>query len=339
MGPTIIGRHFSVFYPEDAIASGFPEYELFVATAEGRFQGEGWRLRNDGSRFWANVVITALRGPGGELAGFGKVTQDLTAKRAAEQDLLESNARATSLAMELARANSYLTNVYDASVFISIIATNLKGHITIFNRGAELMLGYTAAEVIGKETPARFHLKEELEERGQSLSRLLGRPVHGFEVFTASIGVPSHDHLDWSYVRKDGQRLTVQLSLSVICGVDGKRIGYLGVAEDITERQRAANELKSAYEQVNSILEWTSDSVMTIAHDWTLLYANRKTIESLPEFKVGENYWSCFPAIIGTPTEMKLRVAMEQRTETTYEIYYAPHKVWFRVHGFPTSGG
>src|SRR5437762_6992842 len=74
----IIGRHFSIFYPQDEINRGKPELELAVATAEGRFEDEGWRLRKDGGRFWANVTITALRGEDGELLGFGKVTRDLT---------------------------------------------------------------------------------------------------------------------------------------------------------------------------------------------------------------------------------------------------------------------
>ena len=81
----IIGRHFSVFYPEERVAERFPQYELEVAAREGRFEDEGWRIRKDGSRFWANVVITALRDETGTLVGFAKVTRDLTERRAAEE--------------------------------------------------------------------------------------------------------------------------------------------------------------------------------------------------------------------------------------------------------------
>jgi PAS domain S-box-containing protein len=81
----IIGRHFSVFYPKEVVAAGFPQHELEVATREGRFEDEGWRVRKDGSRFWANVIITALRNDAGELIGFAKVTRDLTTRRAAEE--------------------------------------------------------------------------------------------------------------------------------------------------------------------------------------------------------------------------------------------------------------
>src|SRR5512138_2726308 len=73
----IIGRHFSIFYPPERIAEHFPEHELEVASRVGRFEDEGWRVRKDGTRFWANVVITALRNPTGALIGFAKVTRDL----------------------------------------------------------------------------------------------------------------------------------------------------------------------------------------------------------------------------------------------------------------------
>ena len=81
----IIGRHFSTFYPPQDVAAGKPERELAVAMAAGRMEDEGWRVRKDGTQFWANVVITALRDPDGTLRGFGKVTRDLTERRAQEQ--------------------------------------------------------------------------------------------------------------------------------------------------------------------------------------------------------------------------------------------------------------
>ena len=89
----ILGRHFSIFYPEEDLAWDKPGMELRVASAEGRFEDEGWRIKKDGSRFWANVIITALRNPTGELVGFAKVTRDLTERRAAEQQALEDARR------------------------------------------------------------------------------------------------------------------------------------------------------------------------------------------------------------------------------------------------------
>jgi PAS domain S-box-containing protein len=91
----IIGKHFSTFYPDYDIASGKPAYELEGAIREGRFEDEGWRIRKDGSRMWANVVITAIRDAAGELIGFAKVTRDLTERRAAEEAALADARRAT----------------------------------------------------------------------------------------------------------------------------------------------------------------------------------------------------------------------------------------------------
>src|SRR5439155_1372971 len=107
----IIGKHFSIFYPPEKIAEKFPEYELKEAARTGRFEDEGWRVRKDGSRFWANVIITALRNSDGELIGFGKVTRDLTERRAAEQQAMEDVQRvaaqeAARLAADEARART-----------------------------------------------------------------------------------------------------------------------------------------------------------------------------------------------------------------------------------------
>jgi PAS domain S-box-containing protein len=85
----IIGRHFSTFYPPEDVRAGKPDWELRVAKAEGALEDEGWRVRKDGTRFWANVIITALYDDTGELRGFGKVTRDMTERRRAEQQLTD----------------------------------------------------------------------------------------------------------------------------------------------------------------------------------------------------------------------------------------------------------
>lgn len=110
----IIGRSFTTFYPEDKIASGFPQSELDAAARDGRFEDENWRVRKDGSRFWANVVITALQDPTGKLVGFAKVTRDLTERRKAEEQRQQlaaeqaARAEATRRGEELLRLNSEL---------------------------------------------------------------------------------------------------------------------------------------------------------------------------------------------------------------------------------------
>jgi PAS domain S-box-containing protein len=100
----IFGKHFSCFYPEEDIRAKKPERELEIATEEGRVEDEGWRIRKDGSRFWANVVITALRNEGGELVGFAKVTRDHTERRATQQSLKDSEQKLRELSLHLLRS-------------------------------------------------------------------------------------------------------------------------------------------------------------------------------------------------------------------------------------------
>jgi PAS domain S-box-containing protein len=335
----IVGRHFSIFYPAESIAMGLPARMLEAATKEGAYADEGLRVRKDGSRFWAGVVITALRGDDGTLLGFGKVTRDLTERGAAREALQASNRRECEIASELSEANAYLKNIFNASTLVAIIATNLQRTITVFNPGAERMLGYRADEIVGHHTASLFHLPEEVEERARALSTYLNRPIRGAEFFRNSVAVPGFDQLDWTYVRKDGTRLTVLLSLSLVRDEAGQPIGYLGVAEDITESRKATAKIAAVYKQLNAALECTSDCVITIGHDWTLLYANQRALEMLPDFVPGRNYWACFPLIVGTPPEKVQRDAMENRTSSSYETFYEPYGRWYKVRLYPSEEG
>jgi PAS domain S-box-containing protein len=127
----IIGKHFSIFYPAEDIAAGKPPWELTEAERCGRFEDEGWRLRKDGSRFWANVIITALRGSDGVLRGFGKVTRDLTARREAEET-------ARRLAMEqAARAVAEKAEKYQRDL-LAILGHDLRNGLSVILTAAEL---------------------------------------------------------------------------------------------------------------------------------------------------------------------------------------------------------
>src|SRR5689334_19143557 len=132
----IIGKHFSIFYPREKIEEGFPEYELREAARVGRFEDEGWRIRKDGTRFWANVVITALRDAAGHLIGYAKVTRDLTERRMAEEELRESEERFRLL----------VNSVKDYAIFM----LDPTGHVATWNEGAQRIKGYSADEIIGK---------------------------------------------------------------------------------------------------------------------------------------------------------------------------------------------
>ena len=131
----IIGQHFSIFDPDADRQSRRPDRELEVAARDGRCEEEAWRIRKDGTRFWANVVITALRDEAGVLRGFAKITRDLSHRRNAEQELQESEQRLRLL----------IDSIRDYAVFM----LEPDGRVATWNSGAERILGYRAAEIIG----------------------------------------------------------------------------------------------------------------------------------------------------------------------------------------------
>ncbi|HUD12988.1 MAG TPA: PAS domain S-box protein [Terracidiphilus sp.] len=228
----IIGRHFSTFYPADVAARGKPALELKIAAEKGRFEEEGWRVRKDGSQYWASVLITALRDENGRLSGFAKVVRDTPALREKEQALL------TAEALQRAIFNS---------VNFSKIATDAKGVIQIFNVGAECMLGYKAEDVVNKITPADISDQQELVARAQSLSAEVGTPIApGFEalVFKASRGI--EDIYELTYIRKDGSRFPAVVSVTALRDAQDAVIGYLLIGTDNTARKRAEEALLKA---------------------------------------------------------------------------------------------
>jgi PAS domain S-box-containing protein len=134
-------------------------------------------------------------------------------------------------------------SVLDSATEVSIISTNPSGLITVFNRGAEKMLGYRASDIIGHETPAILHLKEEVIARGKELSEIYGRPVGGFETFTLVAQTATSEQREWTYIHKNGEHISVNLVVTAQRDMAGEISGYLGVAVDITRQKAAEAEL------------------------------------------------------------------------------------------------
>jgi PAS domain S-box-containing protein len=134
----IIGKHFSIFYTEQDKARRWPESELKQAKIEGRFEDEGWRVRKDGSRFWANVIITALRDESGQLLAYSKITRDLSERKKQEEELRESEERFRLLV--------------DGVQGYAICMLSPEGTVTSWNLGARRIKGYEASEIIGSHS-------------------------------------------------------------------------------------------------------------------------------------------------------------------------------------------
>ena len=210
----IIGRHFSVFYPPEDIAAGKCEMELEVAGREGRFEDEGWRVRSDGSRFWANVVITALHDATGHLTGFGKVTRDLTERLNAERARLAADERFRRL----------IESVKDYAIFI----LDPTGHVATWNDGAQRIKGYTGAEIIGSHF-SRFYPEKDVRAGKCEMELEVAAREGRFE------------DEDWR-VRKDGSLFWANVVISAIRDDSGKLVGFSKVTRDLTDRKRAEQE-------------------------------------------------------------------------------------------------
>jgi PAS domain S-box-containing protein len=203
----IIGKHFSTFYPPDVVASGLCEHELAVAAREGRFEDEGWRVRKDGSRLWANVVITALRDPDGSLIGFAKVTRDLTDRRAAEE--------------EARRFRLLVESVKDYAIFM----LDTSGHVRSWNAGAERIKGYRAEEIIGKHFSIFYPPVDVASGKCEMELRAAARDGR-------------FEDEGWR-VRKDGSRLWANVVITALRDAGGDLVAYAKVTRDLTERRIA----------------------------------------------------------------------------------------------------
>ncbi|BEH10798.1 MULTISPECIES: hybrid sensor histidine kinase/response regulator [Geobacter] len=186
-----------------------------------------------------------------DISGFG----DLSARKSYYPELRQRLQELEEARGALAVANGQLQSVLNAATEVAIISTDRTGLITLFNRGAERMLGYGSEELVGRSTPLVFHDEREIRLRGEELSTHLGHPVEGFDVFVENARHGGSESREWTYVRRDGSHILVKLTVTPIPGGDGEFEGYLGIAEDITERKRIEQELSASRELLNTIIE------------------------------------------------------------------------------------
>jgi PAS domain S-box-containing protein len=201
----IVGKPFGLLYPAVEVANRRPQYELQVATMDGRFEDEGWRVRKDGSTFWANEVTTAIKEIDGTLLGFGKIVRDLTERRHAEEALRDSEERYRLLTEA----------VRDYAIF----ALDPKGRVVTWNAGAERIKGYTADEIVGRSFEAFY--TEEDRARGHPRAELEKASQHG-----------RYEEEGWR-VRKDGSRFRAHVTITALRTPDGKLRGFTKVTREL----------------------------------------------------------------------------------------------------------
>ncbi|MEO8015026.1 MAG: PAS domain S-box protein, partial [Polaromonas sp.] len=205
----VLGRHIALFYPQEQIDRNAPEHGLNVARETGIFEDEGWRLRKDGTRFWANIILTRITGPNGELTGFSKITRDLSERRR-QQELLRLSEERFRLLVE---------RVQDYAIFM----LDPGGHVVSWNAGAQKNKGYAAAEIIGQHFSVFYpaDVAPGWPDEELRIARQDGR----------------FEDEGWR-IRKDGSRFWANVVITSLNDDAGRHRGFAKVTRDLTERRR-----------------------------------------------------------------------------------------------------
>lgn len=164
----------------------------------------------------------------------------------------------------LAMAVAQLEGILRAATQVSIVATDTNGIIRVFNSGSERMLGYSAHEMVGKETPAKFHLMSEISEHAAFLSRKFGKRITELQSLSYMAKKGGYEEKEWTYVTKDGRHLTVHLAVTAVKNQAGEITGFLGIAQDITERKQAEEELRRANHFQKCLLETALTAIFIV---------------------------------------------------------------------------
>jgi PAS domain S-box-containing protein len=237
----IIGQNFACFYTDEDRAAGVPALALKTAAECGRFAAEGWRVRKDGSRFWAHVLIDPVF-EDGKLVGFAKVTRDMTEQRANHLAALETERRFRML----------VRGVTDYAIYM----LDPDGHVTNWNAGAARIKGYAEHEIVGEHF-SRFYLPEDAEA---------GIPRIALE---QALRDGRYESEGWR-VRKDGTRFWASAIIDAIHDDDGALIGFAKITRDLTERRATQLELEEAREQFFQAQKMEAVGQLTggLAHDF-----------------------------------------------------------------------
>jgi len=241
----IVGQHFSKFYTDEDREAGLPQTVLETARREGKYEGEGWRVRKDGTRFWASVVVDRINNEDGKLVGFAKITRDMTERREAERALLEAERKFRIL----------VQGVTDYAIYM----LDPQGHVTNWNAGAERIKGYAPEEIIGEHF-SRFYAPEDYKagvpKRALETARETGR----------------YEAEGWR-VRKDGTRFWASVVIDAIRDESGELIGFAKITRDMTEKRETQLRLEESREQLfrSQKMEALGQLTGGLAHDFNNL--------------------------------------------------------------------
>jgi PAS domain S-box-containing protein len=241
----IIGKHFSLFYTPEDQAAGMPARVLQIVAADGRFETEGWRVRKDNTRFWAHVIIDRIKTADGNIAGYAKVTRDLTEKKRAEE----------ALRCEEQQFRILVQGVSDYSIYM----LSPDGRVVNWNLGAQRIYGYRPEEIIGRSF-SNFYTDEDLRA---------GLPARALET---AVREGRFEREGWR-IRKDGRRFLANVMIDPIRDKSGEIIGFAKITRDVTEQKETRCALEEAREALFQAQKMEAIGQLTggIAHDFNNL--------------------------------------------------------------------
>jgi len=258
----IIGQHFSRFYLPEDVRDRKPERELEAARRTGKYSEEDWRVRKDGTRFWASVLITALFDPGGTLRGFSKVTRDRTEQKEAEDQARRLSAERAAREQsertaELVQGQREQLRVTLESIGDAVIATDLRGHITLLNGVAQRLTGWSGPEAVGKPLAAVFIIRN--EHSGLPVENPVVRVLREGK----TVGLANHTVL----VARDGSTVPIDDSAAPILDREGQVAGVVMVFREVTERRRLESELQARLEELAEAERKKDEFLAILAHE------------------------------------------------------------------------
>lgn len=315
----IIGRHMSVFYTQEEIERGEPGYNLEQARLNGRFEQEGWRLRKDGSTFWANVIFTAVTDSQGHIMGYGKVTRDITERKKASE--------------QIAYMARLMEDTSDA-----IFSTDPSFVIRTWNKAAEMLFGFSPEEAIGQS--AGDLLRTQMDEE----------VIHSIRREFLECNYWKGEAY---YMNKNGSILTVLLSASGVRNPKGALEGFVMVCRDFTERKKLELQLHQFNKELElqvakktaeltGIFERITDAFIAMDKNLCYTYLNKKAGELIqrdPASLIGRYVWDVFPDAVGSDTWYAFNKAMAEQKNMTNTDYYAPLDLWQENHLYPSPEG
>lgn len=240
-----------ITHPDDLA----PDMALVHELLEGKreyYHLEKRYKHKDGHYIWALLSVSLVKDSAGKPKHFVSQVTDIDKQRLTQH--------------KLEQTLNKLEGLMEASTQVGIIGTDTKGLITTYNKGAENLLGYTPDEMLYKQTPQIIHVKEEVEERAKELKAILGREVSGFDVFVTLPREQQYETREWTFLRKDGTRFSVQLTITAV-HENGELVGYLGIFADISEIKRVESEIKSLLDVTRDQNERLKNFAHIVSHN------------------------------------------------------------------------